>query len=236
MRRYLQLAAILSLTAAQAHAQIHVPQITLHKQEKDDLSWLWQYTQPGSGSRETQMLGDPRFKPFLSRYLTAPQSFWKNNRPLSEVAAEFLAVPGQVTGDDNRYITADGCVQDFCPNRGLLWVDLGLAHPRIVFVAIDWITENRATDEAQSAYTMWVFSNRAIELAHIPQPLTRSIARWTSQPSSGSTNLQNITRVFVVDPDGTPHPVTPSTIGAHNTLAAETNTEPETSATSKAQP
>src|SRR5882762_9746090 len=139
MGRHLQLAAILLLTAVQAHAQIHSPQITLHKQEKEDISWLWQYTQSGPGSRENVMLWDPRFKPFLERYLTTPQSFWEKNKSISAVAMEFLAVPGQVIGDDNRYVNADGCVQHFCPNRGLLWVDLGLQHPRVIFAAIDWI-------------------------------------------------------------------------------------------------
>jgi hypothetical protein len=72
---------------------------------------------------------------------------------------------------------------------------------------------------------MWVFPNHALDAEHVPAALTRSIARWTSQPSSGSNELQNITRVFLVDPDGTPHPVTPSAIGAHNILPEETRTE-----------
>jgi hypothetical protein len=138
---------------------------------------------------------------------------------------EFLAVPGDVIGDNNRYFNADGCVQHFCPDRGLLWVDLGTSHPLVVFVAVDWISDNKTTDESGAAYTMWVFSNRAIDPVNIPSPLVRSIARWTSQPYGHTNILQNITRVYIVDPDGTSHPVAPADIGARNTLPPETATE-----------
>ena len=79
---------------------------------------------------------------------------------------------------------------------------------------------------------MWVFSNQTLDPAHLPAALVRSIRRWTNQPSSGSTDLQNITRVFLVDPDGTPHQLTPSDIGAHNSLPAETHTDPTAAPTS----
>lgn len=239
MYRTFQFAAavLLITTASGARAQLHLKQ---DKPPVEDLSWMWQYTQPDTvRSQENAFLGDSHLKPYLEKNLTAPQSFWDKNKTLSDVAMEFLAVPGQVIGDDNRYFNADGCVPHFCPNRGLLWVDLGVAaHPLTVFAAIDWISDNKATDEDGAAYTMWVFSNRSLSPAHIPAALTRSIARWTSHPSSGSTHLQNITRVFLVDPDGTPHPVSPNAVGAYNRLPAETTTEPDQalSAIPKAHP
>lgn len=224
MRRQLQLAAGLLLIsgAAATRAQIHLKH---DKPQTEDLQWLWQYTQPAPGSRENQMLWDSHFRPFLESHFTAPQSFWDKNKPLSEVVMEFLAVPGDVIGDNNRYFNADGCVQHFCPDRGLLWVDLGTSHPLVVFVAVDWISDNKATDESGAAYTMWVFSNRAIDPVNIPSPLVRSIGRWTSQPYGHTNILQNITRVYIVDPDGTSHPVAPADIGARNTLPPETATE-----------
>lgn len=222
MRRMLQLAAVLlSIAVPGVCVQLHLKH---ERPQVEDLSWMWQYTQPSSGSRENRLVQDPRFSPFLETHLKAPQSFWGKNKPLSEVVIEFLGVPGEVIGDENRYLNADGCVPHFCPDRGLLWVDLGLPHPLVVFAAIDWISDNKTTDENGAAYTMWLFSNRSLDPEHIPTALTRSIARWTSHPSSGDTHLQNITRVFFVDPDGTPHPVTPSAIGAHNELPAETTT------------
>lgn len=223
----LHLAAALLLLpgAAAAPAQIHSPQINLQRHHAEDLSWLWQYTQPAPGSRENQLVNDPNFKPFLQHNLTAPQSFWGDARPLADVAMDFLALPGEVLGENARYVTATGCVPHFCPDRGLLWVDLGLPKPLVAFAAIDWITDNRATDEKGAAYTLWLFSNPPLDPAHIPAALTRSIARWTAQPSPGATELQNITRVLLVDPDGTPHTLAPATVGAHNTLPAETSNE-----------
>ncbi len=218
--------ALLS-TEASSWAQLHSPQVTLHRAEKpEDLSWLWTYASPAPGSDENKLALDRRFGPFLKRYLTAPQSFWGAGRPLAEAATNFLSgPPGVVINDDNRYLSADACVQHFCPNRGLLWVDLGLPHPLVVFAAIDWISENKTVDQPDAAYTLWVFSNRALVLDHLPAALRRTVARWTTTPPSADEPLENITRVFVVDPDGTPHAITPETLGAHNTLPAETSAQ-----------
>ena len=237
MRRLIQSAAAALLLLAIAPAGVAQLHLKREKPPVEDLSWMWQYTQLETArSQENALLQDARFKSFVENHLKAPQTFWGKNKTLSDVVLEFLGVPGQVIGDDNRYLNADGCVPHFCPDRGLLWVDLGPPHPLVAFAAIDWISDNRTTDQDRAAYTLWLFSNRSLDPAHIPAALTRSISRWTSHPSSGDTHLQNITRVFFVDPDGTPHPVTPSAIGAHNELPPETTTEsnPASSTTPKA--
>lgn len=208
-------------------AQVHSPQITLHRAEKpDDLSWLWTYASPAPGSDENKLTLDGRFRPLLKRYLTAPQTFWGEGRPLHQAAESFLiGPPGTVINDDNRYLSADACVQHFCPDRGLLWVDLGLPHPLVVFAAIDWISDNKTVDQPDATYSMWIFSNRALPVDHLPPALCRSIKRWTETPASEGEALENVTRVFVVDPDGTPHAIAPGTVSAHNTLPAETGAE-----------
>lgn len=228
MRRILQLAALTLLTTMGATTRAQM-QWHREKPQVEDLSWLWQYTQPAPGSRENQMLWDPHFRPFLEKHLTAPQTFWGKNKRLSDVAMEFLAVPGEVIGDDNRYVSADGCVQHFCPDRGLLFVDTAGSRPLVVFAAIDWISQGKNIEEPDAAYTMWLFSNHPIDPTHISSPLIRSIARWTAQPYGHTKLFQNITRVYLVDPDGTPHPLTPNAIGARNTLPPETTTEPQQS-------
>ena len=222
-------ALLLVASAETALCQIHSPQVTLHKKERaDDLSWLLAYSRPEPHGEENQLVQDARFAALLHRSLTAPQSFWGTGKPLADAAMDFLGgPPGDVLVDENRYLSADACVRSFCPDRGLLWVDLGVPHPLLVFAAIDWISENKTTDQAAAAYSLWVFSNRPLEPTHLPAALRRRIERWTSQPSSGSTTLQNITRVFLVGPNGTPHTLAPSAIGAHNTLAPETTTETE---------
>lgn len=221
MRHAIQLAATLLLFAAPAaHAQISSPQIKRDKkQPKENVEWLWQYGPPPADGRETQLVLDTRFRPFLAQYLTAPQTFWGSPKtgykPLDETALDFLSVPDKVLADDNRYLSITGCVFRFNPARGLLWVDLGLPHPLIAFAAIDWIKDSRTPSEPGAEYTLWVFANHPIDPDHIPPALTHSVARWTAQPPSGSTVIQQITRAILVDPDGTPHQIQPAAIGAN---------------------
>ncbi len=215
------------MTNSAAWAQVHSPQVTVHHAPKpEDLSWMNTYAGAEPGNDESRLAADPRFTVFLQHSFTAPQSFWGKDRSLGETAIDFLTgPPGTVIEDENRYLTADACVQQFCPDRGLLWVDLGLAHPLVVFAAIDWISENKTVDQTDAAYTIWVFSNRLLSRDHIPPALHRSVARWTARPARGEGALPNVTRAFVVDPDGTPHAVSPAMLGAHNTLPAETSSE-----------
>ena len=174
----LHLAPCLLLLAATASAgaqaqeeaptQLHTPTLNPHRRHRaEDLSWLWQYAEPAPVGRENELVADSNFRSFLKANLTAPQSFW-GTEPLADVAREFLSVPGSVLADSNRYLSIDGCVPHFCPDRGLLWIDTGTQQPLTVFAAIDWIQDNRATTEPGSAYT----------------PLAVSVASARPHPSS----------------------------------------------------
>jgi hypothetical protein len=228
MRRSLQLAtSFVLLAGAASHAQVSSPEIKRpKKQPKENVEWLWQYGPPPADGRENALVLDPRFRPFLAQYLTAPQSFWGNPKsgykPLDETALDFLSIPDKVVADENRYLTITGCVFRFCPSRGLLWVDLGIPHPLIAFAAIDWIKESKTPSEPGAEYTMWVFANHPIDPDHIPAALTHSVARWTARPPSGSTVIQQITNVILVDPDGTPHKIPPASIGANTFIQSPT--------------
>jgi hypothetical protein len=196
------------------------PQIKRDKKEpKSNIEWLWQYSPPPADGRENELVRDPRFIPFLAQYLTAPQTFWGSPKtgykPLSDTALDFLSVPEKVLADDNRYLSITGCVFRFCPSRGLLWVDLNGPHPLVVFAAIDWIKASKTPSEPGAEYTLWVFPNHPLDPDHIPGALTHSVARWTAQPPSGSTVIQQITNTILVDPDGTPHQIKPASIGAN---------------------
>ena len=234
MTNRLQLAtALLTLMPMVARAQISSPQIKKEKKpQKENVEWLWQYSPPPAGGRENQLVLDERFRPFLAQYLTAPQTFGGNPKtgykPLDETALDFLSVPDKVLADDNRYLSITGCVFRFCPSRGLLWVDLGLAHPLVVFSAIDWIKDSKTPNEPGAEYTLWVFANHSIDPDHIPAALTHSVARWTAQPPMGNTAIQQIRNAILIDPDGTPHQIPPAAIGAN------TFTQPQTE--QKAQP
>jgi hypothetical protein len=222
MRHTIQLAATL-LTASMAYAQMHMPQLSHKEKDKgEDVSWLAPFATPAPDGRGDDLLHDSHFKVFLRDHLTAHQIFWNENESLADTALEFLGVPGQVILDDNRYFSMDGCVPHFCPSRGLLFVDLGTAHPLVVFVAIDWVKDNKTPGQTGAEYTLWLFSNRPLNIGsatdeagteHVPPALIHTISRWAAEPTAGSTVLPNITNTVLVDPAGTPHQVPPASLG-----------------------
>src|SRR5882757_2631055 len=226
MYRHLQLAAGLFLlsTATMGHAQFHLGKDKGVKHIKSDLEWMWQYGPPPTDGRENELVQDLRFRPFLTQYLTAPQTFWGNRtngkyRALADTALDFLSVPDKVIADDNRYLSISGCVVHFCPSRGLLWVDLDTKNPLVVFAAIEWIKESKTTAQPDAEYTLWVFPNQAFSMEkdvpnRIPPALARSISRWSVEPLAGTGIVQNITHPILVDPDGTPHELPIAAFGA----------------------
>ena len=226
---HLAAAALLPTLAASGPAQLHSPQVTLHrKPHPADYTWLFPYAQPAPTGNPASLLNDPRFSTLLTQQFTATQTFWGSGGPVATtVPIFFQGAPGRVVLDDNRYLSFDGCAKDLCANRGLLFADLGTPNPLFVFAASDWISDNKTIDERDATYTLWVFPNRVLDPKHLPPALIRSVTRWTSTPAFGDTAAHNITRVFLVDPDNTPHPLGPATIGAHNTLPPETTNTTE---------
>ncbi len=225
MRRLLQLAIVLLLTATLAPA-FAAPKPA--KPAREDVEWIWQYTPDDANKegRENDLVQDPRFMPLLDQYLTAPQSFWGTPvngryRSLANTALDHLTVPEKVLADDNRYVSISGCVVHFCPARGLLWIDLNGTHHLVVFAAIDWTKQAAPTSDPAAEYTLWLFPDAPRTVAgpgpgaaqHAPAALIHAIARWTAEPLPGSGIVQKITRAILVDPDGTPHEVAPSALG-----------------------
>jgi len=221
-----------ALLAGNASAQlIGEPPLVQHeakrsKQRGSDLEWLWQYGPPPVSGREHDLIQDPHFQDFLHEYFKAPQSFWgvQNGNPkdpqhksLADTVYDFLAVPGQVIADNNRYITATGCVFHFCPSRGLIFADLDSQHPLVVFAAIDWIRDSHTTDEPDAEYTLWVFPDQSPgtpqDPTHLPPALVHSLTRWMATPLAGSGIVQKVTAAILVDPDGTPHQIPVPTEG-----------------------
>jgi hypothetical protein len=220
MRHRIQLAtiAILLMTGvAAARAQIHLKH---DKPQAEDLSWLWQYTKPAPDGNENGLTSDPRFQPFLKQHLTAPQAFWGNGtEPLADTAIEFLGVPGIMRADDNRYITATGCVPHFCPARGMLFIDTAGSHPLVVFAAIDWNREAHTPDEDSAEYTLWIFPDRVLtppdstnNRPYLPSSLQKSLGIFSAELKGGKVPPL-VTRSFIVDPNGMPHEIAPSQTG-----------------------
>lgn len=247
--------AILALALAPALAHAKPPKA------QQDVEWMWQYTpDPANPSgRENELVLDLRFKPFLEQTLTAPQHFWGQPigdrwRSLANTALDHLSVPDKVLQDDNRYISISGCTLHFCPARGLLWVDLNGSHHLVVFCAIDWSKQGAPTSDPQADYTLYLFSNDPLlpdtirsavasstagvastQDFHLPPALTHAIGRWAAEPMAGTKIVQRITHAVVVDPDGTEHVVSPSSLGVapvmHTVPSGVPTATPDTNAT-----
>jgi hypothetical protein len=180
-----------------------------------DLEWIWQYTPPPAAGREHEFLEDPHFEAFRHQYFTAPQSFWgpqngdpknPNHKSLADTVYDFLAIPGPVYADDNRYVTVTGCVFHFCPSRGMIFADLNGNNPLVVFAAIQWIKESHTTDQEDAEYTLWIFPSMVPKdsPARLSPALVHSLVRWMKTPLPGSGIVQKIRYAIVVAPDGTP--------------------------------
>ena len=211
-----------------------------HKKQHTDLEWLWQYGPPPSDGREHELIQDAHFQPFLEHYLTAPQSFWGPqpedprspvHKSLAATAYDFLAIPGKVLADENRYITVTGSVFHRRTSRGMLFADLNTANPLVVFAAIEWIRDAKTTDEPDAEYTVWIFPNQATATTdnpdRLPAPLMRSLIRWMAEPLPGSGNVQHVTAAILVMPDGTPHQIAVPGAGLKASPAPAAPTSPE---------
>ena len=182
----------------------------------DNLQWLWQYTRPAPDGNEAGLLVDPRFKSMLHDNLKAPQAFFRNGKlPLADVAERYFGmIFSVVQGIDNRYITFNSCVPHDCTSHGLLWIDTAPQRPILVFVATQWTTEGKSDADPDADFNLWVFSNRPLDPEHPPSALVTAISKWDTQP-------QHIKAAILVDPDGRPLKVNPTTFGA--TLSTSTN-------------
>ena len=144
-------------------------------------------------------------------------------QPLDAIIPLFLSRYGTVTTQDNRYISIDGCVPDFCAAHGLLWIDLGTPHPLIVFAAVNWSTEGHTTDEASANYNLWLFSNHVLSAAELPLPLTEAISHWDARLASAHRLVPHIDHATLVEPGGAPYDLSPALAGA-NTIAPQPDT------------
>ena len=190
------------------------------RQRPANLEWMWQYGPPPVDGREHELLQDPSFPPFLDEYFRAPQSFWgpaptdpksPQHKSLATTVYDFLAIPGKVIADDNRYMTVTGSVFRVRTSRGLVFADLNAKNPLVLFAAIDWIRESHATDEPDAEYTLWLFPNQAPGPSQqpdsLPPAVLRSLTRWMAEPVAGTSTVQKITAAILVMPDGTPHQI-----------------------------
>ena len=234
MRSLLQLAAILALTSAAAsHAQITNPDQLVapaprnparaHAKPADDLQWLWPFTRPEPNGRAYDLLLDARFQSLLAANFKQAQAMWGPDDAHPTLAATiplFLDKYGAVTAEGNRYIAIDGCVPSFCPAHGLLWIDT--ASSRMYFAAVNWTTENHATDD-NADFDLWLFSNRTTESTDLPLAFTESLSHWDARLAAAHRLVPHIKRAILIQSNGAASSLEPALAGM-NTLPPQPDT------------
>ncbi len=240
MRAYLQLAAtaLVAALAASAHAQIsnpdslvapppHAHNTPTHPNSATNPQWLWEYTRPLPNGRADQLRFDERFATLLDDNFKQAQAMWASTPdkqvPLAEIIPRFVSRYSVVTAEKNRYITLDGCVPSFCAASGMLWFDLGLPKPLMVFAATNWSTQGHTTDEQAADFYLWLFPSRYVSSDALPFALTQSIAHWDARLAAAHRLVPHISHAILVEPDGTPVELQPAMTGA-NTIAPQPDT------------
>lgn len=194
-----------------------------HDRSLGKLQWVWQYTQPVPNGNAVALRADERFPSLLHAAFPQAQAFWGKNVPLAMAIPRFLERYGEVNTRENRYITVDGCVPSFCAAHGLLWMDLGLQEPLLIFAAVDWTTQAHNTDEASAEYNLWLFTSRQISTDALPLALTQAIADWDARLATAHRGVPHILHALLVEPSGQPYPLNPTLVGA-NTLPPQPDT------------
>ena len=239
MRRTIQLAALTLLftTATAIRAQIASSDVLVATPPRnpargpvrptDTLQWLWAFAKPEPIGRASDLRFDARFHALLSDTFNHPQAMWgpepARNPSLDAIIPLFLSRYGTVTTQGNRYLTIDGCVPDFCAAHGLLWIDLGAAHPLMIFAGVTWSAESHTTDEAAANYNLWLYPNRELSPDDLPIAFTESISHWDARLAAAHRLVPHIEQAVLIEPDGTPHDFKPALVGA-NTLAPQPDT------------
>lgn len=178
--------------------QAEAPSPTVEAQTAAPVKWFFTY----EGKPAGELAAAPQFAPTLKHYFPSVLvKFWSTqsqNKYVPDVAAKFLAgKPDLVRVDENRYVIASGCLESFCADRGLLWVDAHIdtttSQPTLVFAALD---------VREGSSRLWVFSNHDFydNPFTIPQDLRVNITRWLGLKKPVA--VKRVDEAILVDPAG----------------------------------
>lgn len=152
---------------------------------------------------ENAFNGDPRLPELLKHSLPQRESWWVNgyggSAPVSSIVQEFIGVPGDLLVDDNRYVTATGCVPHDCLTNGMLWIDTGTEPASVVFVAEVSIESFKG----DAGNHLWLYASKSLNFEALPADLLTSITRWHNSVNSSKTIFsQRITVATLIQPNG----------------------------------
>lgn len=187
-----------------------------------DAAWTKDFAVPNVPSnqlqgRENALNWAPRFLPLLQSSFPQKQWFWYDHHhftPVSGLVQTFMGVPGDVILDDDRYVTADGCVPHACAGyRGMLWIDSS-AHPAVLIFAAINMVNNESGKEADH---LWLFTSKKLNWTHLPQPFLSSLQHWQQKLAAkgymGTTGYHyNFLVATIVQPNGEMVDISPTVL------------------------
>ena len=209
----LLLACVSVLTQAQGHSG--------HRSADADASWAKLYATdcgaamkhpcpPSTDGYENEFSGDARLIPLLRLALPQRESWWVNgyggSAPVSSIVQEFIGVPNKLIVDDNRYVTATGCVPHDCMSTGMLWIDTGTIPATVIFVGEDLVVGGR---EGGAGYHLYLYTSRDLatyyagkqHIGIFPPEFLKSLTQW-HEASISKYDHQRILLVTTVWPNG----------------------------------
>lgn len=190
--RSLRLAFLLALplfiASAQTHRSAALAGATWAKVYATDCGSAMKHPcPPSTNGYENEFNGDPRLVPLLKQSLPQHESWWINGyggaAPVSSIVQQFIGVPNALTLDDNRYLTADGCVPHDCTTHGMLWIDTGTQPATVIFVGEDLLTGSL---KGESSYHLYLYTSRNLATYYAGKRhieifapnFLKSLARW----------------------------------------------------------
>lgn len=150
---------------------------------------------------ENAFNGDPRLPTLLKISLPQQESWWVDGHagsaPVSRIVQEFIGVPRNLLVDDDRLVTATGCVPHDCTTNGMLWIDTD-AHPATVIFAAEVMIESVKGGDNNH---LWIYASTQQNFEALPPSFLASLMRWHS---SISTKMlpQTVTVATLVQPNG----------------------------------
>ena len=211
--RSVRLAFLLAFPLVMASAQ------TQRTAASADATWAKQYATdcgaamkhpcpPSTGGYENEFAGDARLVPLLERSLPQRESWWINGyggeAPVSTIVQDFIAVPNSFTLDEDRYVTADGCVPHACMVHGMLWIDTGTNPATVIFVG-----ENSVAGKDESGEHLYLYTSRELatyyagkrHIESFSPDFLKNLARWHDTNVS-KYDTQKIILATIVWPNG----------------------------------
>lgn len=191
-------------------------------QAKGDLMWVREYAKAGETGNENGLNGDPRFDALLKASFHQGQRFWMDHgsfAPVSEVVHQFIGVPGNMVIDQDRYVTANGCVPHDCNDGGFVWIDTrSLGKPLVLFVATGMVSGDSPNKEMHMH--LRVFASRKVNWQRMPPSFMQSFAHWYT---AGQVKYlaYKVDMVTIVEPNGQEMDLAPSTFEFEGSPAAQ---------------